>query len=68
MLTNLFSYFATLSSHFTMQSINPIEMKQTIANTLHVVAKEIVSYITAPSTNAALPTAVAPNQHPCIKP
>lgn len=35
-------YLAMRSSHFTIPSIKPIEMKQTIAKTLHVAANEIV--------------------------
>ena len=61
-------YLATLSSHFTIQNITAIEMKHTTANTLHVAAKEMLSYITAPRNNEKFPTAVAPSQHPCINP
>ena len=64
----LFNYFATLSSQVTIENITAIEMKHTIANTLQVTEIEMFSYIMAPKNNEKLPTAVAPNQQPCIKP
>ena len=35
-------YLATLSSHLTMQNITAIEMKQTMAKTLHVADREML--------------------------
>ena len=50
------------------QNITAIEMKQTMAKTLHVADREMLWYITAPRKRQALPTAVAPSQQPCMRP
>ena len=61
-------YFATRSSHFSMNNMVHIEMQQATTNTVHVIQIGIDSYNTAPMNSNWLPMAVAPSQPPCMIP
>jgi hypothetical protein len=58
-------YLATLSSHFTIPSITPIEMRQNPANTAqHIHCCGKVLSIVTPRAMKRLPIAVAVSQSP----
>jgi hypothetical protein len=61
-------YLDTLSSHFTIANMAPIDTRHTITKTDQVTEIEIFSYIIAPRNKEKLPIAVAVSQPPCIKP
>ena len=61
-------YLVTLSSHFTIPSIVPIEMIHTIKNTVQHCQIGQALYINGPIHNKRLPTAVAPSHRPWQRP
>lgn len=58
------AYFATLSSHFSMNSMVNIEIQHATTNTVQVIQIGIDSYNTAPMNSNWLPIAVAPSHPP----
>ena len=61
-------YFATRSSHFTMNSMTPIEMRHTIMKIAQQYPIGMALYISGPIHNRRLPTAVAPSHNPWQSP
>ena len=60
----IINYLVTRSSHFTIPSITPIEMRHTTRNTVQQVQIGHALYINGPIQSNKLPNAVAPSQRP----
>ena len=61
-------YLVTRSSHFTILSMMPMEMRQTAAKTAQHCQMGQALYISGPIQSSTLPTAVAPSQRPWQRP
>ena len=66
--TGLKIYFETLSSHFSITNMVPIEIQQAIMKTVQTIEIGIASYRMAPMKRSELPIAVAQSHKPCIIP
>ena len=61
-------YLVTRSNHLTIPNITPIETMQTMKNTAQHCQIGQALYISGPTHNIKLPTAVAPSHKPWHKP
>ena len=61
-------YLVTLSSHFTIPNITPIEMRHTARKTAQQIQMGHLLYMSGPSQSRRLPTAVAPSHKPWHNP